>query len=117
MRRFLVAALVALHLPVPVAGAHFTAHCRKNTCKRHVVAPHNSHLERMHQCEARGVGWFHDGAFDGGLQFGPPTWSKTGSRYRFAFQAPILEQKYRAVVWAARIGWRWRSTMGWPHCG
>lgn len=70
----------------------------------------------MAHCESR-QHWHIDGAFDGGLQFSPSTWSKTGSRYAFAYQAPILEQKYRAVIWASLIGWRWRSTAGWPNCG
>lgn len=101
------------------ADAHFYAGCQKNHCKRHVVRPFNAHLRSMHNCEMRGRtwDWHFNGQFDGGLQFSPPTWNATGSRFAFAYQAPKLEQKYRAVIWASRIGWAWRSTAGWPNCG
>lgn len=98
------------------AHGHFFAGCKKNKCKKHVVKPFNNKLERMHNCEARGVGWFHDGMYDGGLQFSPGTWNATGSRYSFAYLAPIIEQKYRAVIWRFKIG-TWVTTAGWPICG
>lgn len=99
--------------------AHFGTGCKKAKCKRHVVAPYQSQLRKMHGCEMRGrVGeWHYDGFYDGGLQFGVPTWQRTGSRYLYAWQAPVLEQKYRAVIWAWKINWQWRSTAGWPNCG
>lgn len=98
------------------ADAHFYASCQKTSCKRHVVRPFDARLERMAGCESTHR-WFLDGTFDGGLQFSPGTWSKTGSRYRYAYAAPVIEQKYRAVIWASRIGWAWSSTAGWPRCG
>lgn len=98
------------------ADAHYYAGCKHSKCKRHVVRPFNAHLLSIHSCESPGR-WFTDGAFDGGLQFSPSTWRATGSRFAFAYQAPILEQKYRGVIWAHRIGWAWRSTAGWPVCG
>lgn len=100
----------------PSAEAHFRADCKTNKCKRHVIKPHRAHLKSMAYCESR-LQWHIDGQFDGGLQFSPGTWNATGSSYAFAYQAPPLEQKYRAVVWASKIGWAWRSTAGWPVCG
>lgn len=112
----LLVAAIGITILVADAGAHFYAGCQKNHCKRHVVRPHNSHLNAMARCESGGR-WYIDSTFDGGLQFNPSTWNATGSRYAFAYQAPRLEQKYRAVIWASRIGWAWRSTAGWPNCG
>lgn len=103
---------------VAAADAHFTNGCRKDPCKAHVVRPYAAKLDRMARCES-GRRWSYNGSsgFDGGLQFHPGTWRATGSRYAFAWQAPPLEQKYRAVVWASRIGFAWSSTAGWPVCG
>lgn len=98
------------------ATAHFAGHCRANACKRHVVAPYNDRLNRMAWCESRRH-WHLDALFDGGLQFHPATWWSLHSRFMYAWQAPVLEQKYRAVVWAHEIGWAWRSKAGWPACG
>lgn len=113
-----IAAAIALVVP-PQADAHVVAGCKKPRCKRHVVAPFDAHLNAIHRCEMRGrVGqWHYDGTFDGGLQFGLTSWRATGSPYSFAYQAPVLEQKYRAVLWARMIGWAWHSTAGWPVCG
>lgn len=113
-----IAGLVALWIAgafVPAAHGHFTTGCKHSLCKRHVVRPFIGLIRSIHLCESRN--WFLDGRYDGGMQFSPATWSATGSKYRYAWQAPILEQKYRAVVWAHRIGWRWHSTQGWPVCG
>lgn len=116
-KRALTALVVAASVACPSgAQAHLTNGCKKNKCKRHVVAPFNAHLNRMAHCESTGR-WFLNGFFDGGLQFSPTTWNATGSRYSFAYLAPVLEQKYRAVLWAKRIGFAWRSTAGWPNCG
>lgn len=113
----LATAAVAFIAPAIPAKAHFYAGCKKNKCKRHVIKPHRDRLDRMHNCEARGAGWFKDGLFDGGLQFTPSTWQATGSPVSFAYMASKTEQRYRAVVWASMIGWAWRSTAGWPNCG
>lgn len=96
--------------------AHFGTGCQKGKCKWHVVKPFNDRLERMARCESTSR-WYLDDLHDGGLQFHPDTWRRTGSRYVFAHHASKLEQKYRAVVWAWKINWAWRSTMGWPRCG
>lgn len=98
------------------AEAHFTLGCKKSVCKKHVVKPFRSRLLRMAWCESR-QRWKLNSTFDGGLQFSPSTWNATGSEYSFAYQAPELEQMYRAVVWASMIGWTWHSTAGWPVCG
>jgi hypothetical protein len=98
------------------ADAHFYAGCKKRHCKVHVIRPFQPRLNAMAWCESRRR-WHIDGMYDGGLQFSPSTWSKLGSRWRYAFQAPEYEQKYRAVIWAHRIGWAWHSTAGWPVCG
>lgn len=100
------------------AQAHFTSGCRKEPCKRHVFKPYNAKLESIARCES-GRRWhlnIGNGHF-GGLQFTSGTWRATGSRFVFAHVAPAFEQKYRAVVWASRIGWAWGSTAGWPVCG
>lgn len=117
-RSALLAAALALMLAVLPAGAsaHFTPGCKKRPCKRHVVGPYKPRLLRMATCES-GRRWHITGVHDGGLQFSPATWSQTGSRFARAHHAPALEQMYRAVVWASRIGWAWRSTAGWPNCG
>lgn len=115
----LLVAAIGIAILAIEADAHYYAGCKHSKCKRHVVRPHNAHLRSMHNCEMRGRtwDWHFNGQFDGGLQFGPSTWNATHSRYRFAYQAPVLEQKYRAVIWAHAIGWAWRSTAGWPNCG
>lgn len=105
-----ILAIAAMLLPVSAAEAE----ARVNRWT--VVAPHNDRLNRIARCESGGR-WFLNGLYDGGLQFNPGTWTATGSHYRFAFLAPVIEQKYRAVLWAKRIGWRWSSTAGWPVCG
>lgn len=115
MKRALALAAVLASPAVP-AKAHFYAGCKKAPCKRHVIAPFKERLHRMAGCESTWR-WHIDSDFDGGLQFHPRTWGATGSRYAFAFQAPPLEQKFRAVIWASRIGWAWSSTAGWPVCG
>lgn len=118
MKRWLVMA-VTLLMPVgttSAAEAHFTASCKKNHCKRHVVRPFKPRILRMAFCESRNR-WKINSLFDGGLQFSPSTWNATGSDYTFAYQAPQLEQMYRSIVWASMIGWQWRSTAGWPNCG
>ncbi len=98
------------------AQGHFFKGCKKNKCKRHVVKPHNSHLMRIARCESD-LRWRINGLFDGGLQFHPTTWNATGSKRAFAYQASPLEQKYRGVIWASKIGYAWRTTAGWPNCG
>jgi hypothetical protein len=114
----LIAVLVAtVGIALPgSADAHFYAHCKSWHCKRHVVRPFKSRLIRMARCES-GMRWWLHNSYEGGLQFGSGTWDRTGSRYAAAYQAPPLEQEYRAVIWASMIGWRWHSTMGWPVCG
>lgn len=117
MSRLLASFAVAGALVVPATSdAHFTFGCKKNRCKRHVVKPYDAKLDRMARCESSGR-WFLNGIFDGGLQFHPRTWNATGSRYSFAFLAPILEQKYRAVIWYHMIGDTFVTTAGWPRCG
>jgi hypothetical protein len=111
-----VTLIVGLAILVSTADAHFYAGCHKAKCKRHVNRPFQSRLTRMARCES-GLRWHIDGTFDGGLQFSPSTWAATGSPWRYAYQAPVYEQKYRAVIWASRIGWAWHSTAGWPVCG
>lgn len=115
---FTVTAVLALTpvLPAEPAKAHFNKHCKKNKCKRHVIKPFLPRLNRIAGCES-GKRWHLNSNFDGGLQFHPSTWNATGSRYSYAFLAPPLEQKYRAVIWASIIGWNWHSTAGWPVCG
>lgn len=113
---FMVTAMMAGTATTVPADAHFTSGCKKNECKRHVLAPFKKHILSIVSCESR-RSWFINGRFDGGLQFDPNTWSSTGSKYTFAYQAPPLEQMYRGVVWASKIGWRWKSTAGWPVCG
>jgi len=98
------------------AEAHFWKGCEKNKCKRHVIKPHDSHLMRIARCESS-LRWYINGLFDGGLQFHPTTWNATSSKFSFAYQAGPLEQKYRAVIWASKIGWAWRTSAGWPNCG
>lgn len=117
MRRLLSLVIVAGALIVPAASAqgHFYAGCKKSKCKRHVVKPYDRKLDRMARCEST-THWFINSTFDGGLQFHPATWDSTGSHYSFAYLAPILEQKYRAVIWYFRIG-TWVTTAGWPRCG
>ncbi len=115
-RLALAAVMVALLFVLSTSAvAHFTSGCKKNRCKRHVVKPYNDKLNRMAQCESGGR-WFIDGAFDGGLQFHPGTWNATGSAYSFAYLAPIIEQKYRALIWRSKIG-TFVTTAGWPRCG
>ncbi len=118
MRGLLTSIVVAgvLVTPAATSSAHFTSGCKKSKCKRHVVKPYDDKLDRMAQCESTGR-WFIDALHDGGLQFHPGTWSATGSKFRFAFQAPILEQKYRAVIWYFKIGRTFVTTAGWPKCG
>lgn len=115
MKKLIAAVVAALTIAPATTDAHFYAGCKKRPCKRHVVKPFNSLLKSIHRCESRG-NWFVDDYHDGGLQFLPSTWRATGSRYALAHHAPILEQKYRAVVWASKIGWAWRSSAGWPNC-
>lgn len=118
MKRLAIfAVLVGMSQAAP-AESHFYAGCQKRACKRHVVAPFNTHLESIARCES-GRDWHYNGSsgFDGGLQFSPSTWNRTGSRFAFAWQASGLEQKYRAVIWAHAIGWAWHTTAGWPVCG
>lgn len=91
-------------------------HCVRRRCKRLVVEPYDAYLEGVAYCESRRR-WHIDGYFDGGLQFSPATWSRTGSRFVYAWQASELEQKYRAILWARLIGFNWHSTAGWPVCG
>jgi hypothetical protein len=112
-----LAALIALTIAAN-ANAHFTSGCRKNPCKRHVVRPYQPKLRAIATCES-GRRWHLNtgNGFYGGVQFHPQTWRATGSRYAYAHHAPRLEQKYRTVVWASRIGWAWGSTAGWPVCG
>lgn len=117
MKTLIVGLVAVATLAGPASTqAHFTDSCKKNACKRHVVKPFSKKLDRIHQCEARNVGWFNDGRFDGGLQFEPGTWRSLGSRFAFAFQASKIEQKYRAVILRFRIG-TWVTTRGWPVCG
>lgn len=119
MRKFITAvtATAALIAAVPASG-HFYAGCQKDRCKAHVIEPFQPKLRAIATCES-GRRWSYNGSsgFDGGFQFSPSTWSSTGSRYAYAWQAPAREQKFRAVVWASKIGWQWRSTAGWPNCG
>lgn len=100
------------------ADAHFTGGCHADwrACKRHVIKPYRAKLDAISWCESRNR-WRIDSTYDGGFQFAPGTWNATGSPVPFAFMATPLEQRYRAVVWARRIGWAWSSTAGWPVCG
>jgi hypothetical protein len=109
----LLSAAVCATIPAPAQAVVTT--CKKPPCKRAQIRPHLARLNKIAHCESRNH-WHLDGAFDGGLQFEPTAWRQTGSRYRYAYQAPVLEQRYRAVVWASRIGWAWGSTAGWPTC-
>lgn len=114
---FLASFLASMGISTSVAKSHFTSGCKKNKCKRHVVKPFKKHLLNIASCESGRRWHLNIGLFDGGLQFHPTTWNATGSKYSFAYQAPQIEQMYRAVVWSSKIGWRWRSTAGWPVCG
>lgn len=98
------------------AQSHFYAGCKKNKCKQRAIAPFNDHLNRIARCESGGD-WYNDSQFDGGLQFDSGTWSQTGSKFATADLAGVLEQKYRAVIWASKIGFAWHTTAGWPVCG
>lgn len=119
MKRWLIMA-VTLMMPAATitsgADAHFYSGCKKNRCKRHVLKPFKPHVLSIAYCESR-LRWGINSVFDGGLQFSPSTWNATGSKYNFAYQAPPLEQMYRGVIWAEKIGWNWHSTAGWPVCG
>ncbi len=116
MKRLLTTVVIAGVMSVPTtAPAHFTPSCKKNKCKRHVVKPFDAKLDRMAGCESGGR-WFLNAYHDGGLQFHPSTWNATGSPYAFAYLAPVLEQKFRAVVWRFKIG-TFVTTAGWPRCG
>lgn len=114
--RLILATVAATAACAAPSSAHVVDSCRKPPCKRHVVKPFKAKLDAIAACES-GYRWHIDGLFDGGLQFHPSTWTATGSTYRFAHWAPKLEQMYRGVLWARAIGWRWRSTAGWPVCG
>lgn len=79
-----------------------------------VVRPYNAKLNRIHNCEARGEGWYANtgNGFYGGLQFTLSTWRSVGGR-GMPHHASILEQKYRAVKVFLRAG-NWSD---WPVCG
>lgn len=114
MKRLALLTVVAASF-APPAKAHFTSHCKKDRCKRHVVAPFKSKLIRMARCES-GLRWYLHNGYEGGLQFASSTWDATGSKYSAAYLAPPLEQMYRAVIWRFKIG-TWVTTAGWPVCG
>jgi hypothetical protein len=115
MTRRLVALAAPVFMALPPPAHAVVTTCKKPPCRRAQVRPHLSTLNRIAWCESRNR-WHINAYHDGGLQFHPSTWRATGSRYRFAHWAPKLEQQYRAVVWAERIGWAWGSTAGWPNC-
>lgn len=108
--------ITMLFMAASTSTAHFTSGCKKNRCKRHVVKPFKPRLLSIASCESTRR-WNINGLFDGGLQFHPNTWNATGSKYKYAYNAPELEQMYRGVIWAYMIGWRWHSNAGWPNCG
>lgn len=117
--RMLIAAatlVFASALTTTSTEAHFYRGCITNKCKWHVVKPYNDHLMRIAKCESD-FHWHDDSQFDGGLQFTPDTWNQTGSKFATADLAGVLEQKYRAVIWASIIGWAWHTSAGWPVCG
>ena len=80
---------------------------------RRVVAPYEAKLERMHACEAPGLGWnvSTGNGFHGGLQFDIPTWRDVGGA-GLPSAASELEQKYRAVLLIRKRGYA-----PWPVCG
>lgn len=116
MRTVAIAIAASFVVAPSTASAHYTAGCKKNLCKRHVVAPYRSKIIRIARCES-GLRWHIRNGHEGGLQFASGTWDATGSRYVAAYLAPVLEQMYRAVVWFHMIGQTWVTTAGWPVCG
>ena len=114
--KILMASMIASAAINTSADAHIKKDCKRIICKKHVVKPFKRKVLAIAWCESR-QRWYIDSQFDGGLQFSPSTWNRTGSNYLFAYQAPPLEQMYRAVIWASMIGWRWHSPAGWPVCG
>lgn len=114
-RTILTLAVTVIAASPATAQAHFTPGCKKNKCKRHVVKPFKSKLLRMATCES-GQQWYLNNGYEGGLQFNSGTWDSTGSSYGAAYEAPRLEQMYRAVIWYFKIG-TWVTTAGWPVCG
>ena len=114
----LIALLVLLAVGlVMVLAASANAGCRTDRCKYRAIKPHKPMLQKIRGCETRGLygpaRWRYNGSsgYDGAYQFLPSTWSSLGSRYAFAWQAPRVEQSYRAVVLAMRAGWG-----QWPVC-
>lgn len=80
-----------------------------------VVAPYNSKLERIQECE---TGDYKDpwtlntgNGYYGGLQFSLKTWRNVGGKGR-PDQARKIEQKYRAVKLIHKMGYT-----PWPICG
>lgn len=75
------------------------------------VAPFNTYLDRIAQCESNGRWNIATGnGFYGGLQFTLQSWQAVGGS-GMPNQASELEQKYRAVLLSRIQGWG-----AWPVC-
>lgn len=113
----IAAALLAGGLFSQPADAHRGCHthrCKARVATAHkwnVVAPYNSKLNRMAQCESGGRWHIATGnGFYGGLQFTIQSWFAAGGR-GMPNLASILEQKYRAIRLMWLQGWG-----AWPIC-
>jgi hypothetical protein len=79
---------------------------------REQLVPLNSMWGRLAECESNG-NWRIDGAFDGGLQFHPGTWTayRPDGFPRYAYEATPGQQVFVAEQVLAAEGWN-----AWPAC-
>ena len=104
--------LLCFFAPVGAADAHYWGGCKKEKCKRHVVAPFSSYFDRVARCESGGRWFIATGnGYYGGIQFSMPSWRAVGG-WGMPHQNSILEQKYRGVKLLMLQG-----RGAWPHCG
>lgn len=126
-RKLLTSLLVGGAALLPSTADAFIPGCNTHSCekrvwtkyRKRVVLPHRPWLAKVSACESggnpRAVGG--GGIFRGKYQFMWSTWRSAGGQGD-PVVATEIEQDYRAVVWATRIGWgNVHTTAGWPVCG
>jgi hypothetical protein len=94
------------------ADAHYYGGCKKNRCKRHVVAPYWGWINATARCESGNRWYLNTGnGFYGGMQFTVQSWHAVGG-WGMPHQNTKLEQAYRAVKLLHIQGYG-----AWPVCG
>jgi hypothetical protein len=127
MRKFLATAVATGVAVLPTSADAYMKGCNSHACEKRVfkkhmkktVRPFRDWLRRVRTCENGGRYYnVRANGFLWAYQFHPNTWQAAGGAWPISYTPTPLEQDYRAVKWATKIGWsNVHSTAGWPVCG